>query len=332
MDLLQYLKELFNIEVNSFMMQQCLREEEYKLNKLKDLNIDRPTLKLKEIPNKPKEFYAKDKLGVLIYFFMFYTIPGSFISAVILGVITGSISVFSVTFIGLIIAIPILAIIGGLFNNRKSYEEKMKEYDSVITYNEKCKKDYEKCQGIYNKKLIYIDQQKNNCMKNMDTIRREITEITNTLNLLYDLDIIYSKYRNLKAISKFLEYVESGRCKTLSGVLGCYNLFEQEYRLDLMLDKFDQVLLKLDDIQKQNINLFTAINRINRNLSEIKQGYTEQYNILGNINEKIGAIEENSNATKCFSEITANNLTQIKNYAEYQDFATRQKRLEEGHY
>src|SRR5699024_2058435 len=47
----------------------------------------------------------------------------------------------------------------------------------------------------------------------------------NALQKYYDKGIIYSTYRNLSAVTAFIEYFESGRCDSFTGPYGAYNLY-----------------------------------------------------------------------------------------------------------
>ena len=46
---------------------------------------------------------------------------------------------------------------------------------------------------------------------------RSVEESQQLLDKLYELNVIFPKYRDLVAVSQMYEYVASGRCNTLSG-------------------------------------------------------------------------------------------------------------------
>lgn len=73
---------------------------------------------------------------------------------------------------------------------------------------------------------------------------------------LYALDIVYDKYRNLIAISSFYEYFASDRVSELTGAKGAYNLFEQEIRMDLVINKLDVIIEQLEDIKENQYALY----------------------------------------------------------------------------
>lgn len=92
-------------------------------------------------------------------------------------------------------------------------------------------------------------------MKREEWQLRNVT-IRNTeeaLNSLYCAGIIFPKYRNLIAISSIYEYFESGRCNTLTGHEGAYNIYENEIRLNRIIVQLDIVIDKLERNKKQPI-------------------------------------------------------------------------------
>ena len=50
-----------------------------------------------------------------------------------------------------------------------------------------------------------------------------------TRNDLYAYDVIFGKYRDVVALSSFYEYLMSGRCTSLVGATGAYNIYEDLY-------------------------------------------------------------------------------------------------------
>ena len=59
-------------------------------------------------------------------------------------------------------------------------------------------------------------------------LRSKVSQISNTLDSVYSLDIIHPKYRNMVAVIRILEYFDSGRCTALTGAYGAYNKYEDE--------------------------------------------------------------------------------------------------------
>ncbi len=64
------------------------------------------------------------------------------------------------------------------------------------------------------------------------------------LKKLYGNGTIYSKYRRLSPVSRFYEYIASGRCLGLEGPEGAYDLYEKERYMEMVLDVLDHETLK----------------------------------------------------------------------------------------
>ena len=62
------------------------------------------------------------------------------------------------------------------------------------------------------------------------------------LRELYSSDVIYSKYQTFAPVSKFYEYLSSGRCSQLEGYDGAYNLYEKELLAESIKDSLECIL------------------------------------------------------------------------------------------
>lgn len=59
------------------------------------------------------------------------------------------------------------------------------------------------------------------------------------LGELYSRDVIYSKYQTFAPVSRFYEYLSSGRCSRLEGYDGAYNLYEKELMAESIRDSLE---------------------------------------------------------------------------------------------
>lgn len=147
----------------------------------------------------------------------------------------------------------------------------------------------------YNQEVIAKNNKNyENRKSELSNIKREewhlrnisIKNTLNALNMLYSADIIFPKYRNLIAISSFYEYFESGRCNTLIGHEGAYNIYENEIRLNRIIVQLDIVIDKLEEIKNNQYMLYDAINQTNRTnkkiMSELKSIRNQNADILKN--------------------------------------------------
>lgn len=90
-----------------------------------------------------------------------------------------------------------------------------------------------------------------------------------TLKQIYDKNIIFPKYRNMVMACSLYEYVCTGRCDTLEGHEGAYNLLELEIRLDKIVTGLDRVIEILGRIQQSQYMVYSAIQDANRQSAKI---------------------------------------------------------------
>jgi len=90
--------------------------------------------------------------------------------------------------------------------------------------------------------------------------QEELKETEELLDRLYKLDFIHPKYHyNFIAIVSFLEYFDTGRCDSLQGYTGAYNIFETEVRQNVIISKLDDILESLEQIKQNQFALYCAI-------------------------------------------------------------------------
>ena len=113
--------------------------------------------------------------------------------------------------------------------------------------------------------------QKNLSIVNQDytILQNRYQETRSTLSKYYNLDIVYPKYRNLPAIAMFVQYLDSGRGSQLQGHDGCYNLYEDELRHNIIIAKLDEIITRLDDISASQYEISNAIRRSNQQIMRL---------------------------------------------------------------
>lgn len=104
----------------------------------------------------------------------------------------------------------------------------------------------------------------------------QLKQMEITLRFLYDKNIIHEKYRGLIPVSSFCDYFDTGRCDTLTGHEGAYNLYEAELRQDRIIDKLESIEGKLDEIKKNQYYLATSLERGFARLRESQAASTSQ--------------------------------------------------------
>lgn len=200
-----------------------------------------------------------------------------------------------IIFIVLSIVFLIVEFILNITIGKKRYSSRMKKYTK-----ESDRIDETNANQIvlYNEKKAIIDDRKSN-------VKKDLKDVEKTLSKYYDLDVIYPKYRNLVALTTFAEYLESGRCKSLYGYTGCYNVYEQELRQNTIIGKLDQVLIQLDQIKKVQFATYLAIQQSNAIQSAMLNTCNEMLDETRRENAMLDAQAQDNKIIKRNSEITS---------------------------
>ena len=170
------------------------------------------------------------------------------------------------------------------FDIKQKYDHAMERYNDEVTIRQRNK--------IHNEKTLPILQQV------FEKGKKKLNETENVLDQYYQLNIIYSKYRGLVPVSTIYEYLQSGRCSTLTGPHGAYNLYESECRSNLIIGKLDDILNRLDEMRSSQTALVQTIERCNETACSMCQ-----------------AMERVSNDTAAityYSKVTAQNTEYLR--------------------
>lgn len=124
-----------------------------------------------------------------------------------------------------------------------------------------------------------------------DLLDSEISTVEATLastykcrNELYSYNIIFDKYRNIVALSTFYEYLMAGRCETLEGANGAYNIYENESRLDTIVTKLEEISNKLDEIKENQYMIYNKLVSIESSLKSLNSSMKQAISSLESIN------------------------------------------------
>jgi hypothetical protein len=138
-------------------------------------------------------------------------------------------------------------------------------------------------------------------------------------NELYAYDIIFGKYRNVIALSSFYEYLTSGRCMSLEGADGAYNIYENEIRADRVIDRLDAVISSLETIKQNQYMMYQELQSINKSLhhlnrsmekaltsiQHIEANTTQMSGYLEHISQNSDVIAHNTAVTAYYSKVNA---------------------------
>ena len=207
--------------------------------------------------------------------------------------------------------------------NDENYNKKLQEYEKKnkekeILLNEK-KSQLENFNNSYfsriDEKLMVNEDYKiiKKAKYELEYIDSLIQKDIELENNLYSYGIIYGKYRNFVAITSFYDYLMSSRCSTLEGADGAYNLFEQETRSNLIVERLDKIITSLDEIKSMQYCIYNQMTNINKSLDLINDQLlvnnllqTVQISKLNDIIDNTQAIAYNTTVTAYYSKKIAN--------------------------
>lgn len=132
---------------------------------------------------------------------------------------------------------------------------------------------YETSKKIYEDRLAQTQSQLVTYDKvtNIETanLNGSLYKLEKSLKQLYDVNIIYPKYRNLIAIATIYEYFASGRCTELEGPNGAYNLYENELRANIIIGSLGQIISDLQQIKNGQFALYQELQNSNREITRL---------------------------------------------------------------
>lgn len=125
---------------------------------------------------------------------------------------------------------------------------------------------------------------------------------------MYMLNVVFSKYRNLVALTTFYEYLVAGRCSKLEGADGAYNLYESEIRMNMISSQLSEVIDRLEQIQQTQQMMYIELKGINSKLDSLNEK-------MNTAIASIQSIEYNSQEIVRTNEMIAYNTAVTAHYS-----------------
>lgn len=154
----------------------------------------------------------------------------------------------------------------------KRYKITNEQYNKQLTEYNKIKQNIEQ---EYIEKMADYNKELNHYNSTTEIQSNEHYELLAKLQIalekMYNLNIIYAKYRNIIAISTMYEYIDSGRCNSLEGSNGAYNMYEHELRQNIIIDSLNQILINIYQIKNNQFALFQQLQLANQTIVDIMQ-------------------------------------------------------------
>ncbi len=147
-----------------------------------------------------------------------------------------------------------------------------------------------------------------------DILDKEIAQTEDLLkktfkarNELYSYNVIFDKYRDVVALSSFYEYLMAGRCSSLEGADGAYNLYESEIRANNIIDKLDTVITSLEDIKQNQYMIYQEMQNIHKSLDNLSSTMDKALTTIGDIKTNTDSLNEHMEHIAKNSDVIAHN-------------------------
>lgn len=149
-----------------------------------------------------------------------------------------------------------------------------------------------KAEIALNDRLKWVEDNRKNCFADeRDQAKELLTKLTEAKVQLLNLEIVYKKYNTLAAYATFYDYFKSGRCTTLEGANGAYNLYETELRQDIIIDKLDTMISSLEEIKKNQFMLYTQMKESKKTLDDLNDSMNKVSQTLISTNKQLENVE-----------------------------------------
>ena len=145
-----------------------------------------------------------------------------------------------------------------------------------------------------------------------EKLSEPLAQTRQVLEKLYTSDVIFPKYKNMVAICTIYEYFAAGRCTTLVGADGAYNLYESELRQNLIIGKLDTIISQLEEIKQNQYILYTELKKTNSITSSIYRDIKNILNSVEQIGDTVQNIAHSSYITSYCAQVTAQNTEALK--------------------
>lgn len=216
--------------------------------------------------------------------------------------------------------VPVLFLISRISTDNSEFKNRQKNFNTtMLRYNQEME-SYK--QTIQQNK---IKSQRDKVDRETKTLflQSELSQVNTfleksqeRLHTVYNKNIIFPKYRNLVAVCSLYEYICAGRCSTLEGHEGAYNIYETEMRLDRIITQLDKVIANLGAIRENQFMLYSAIQDVNKQSMHILESAQEMAGQLQSINGQaanmagqIAELQKVSALTAYHAERTQKELT-----------------------
>ena len=105
-------------------------------------------------------------------------------------------------------------------------------------------------------------------LQDYNILKRQYQETLSVLEKYYNLGVIYKNYCSMVPVSMFVQYLESGRADKLEGHEGCYNLYENDLKFQIIVSELQSLR---SDLRHSMSVLYDSLDECNRNVSRLNE-------------------------------------------------------------
>ncbi len=326
-DLERYLKTAAELECTAYRLKKSIEVAEDELEPLYEKDstkgISEPRLikvKPPEPPAKPSDLWDETKAWKATAAYTWLIVRLLLWGA--LGVwLMASWRVFRLWLGMMILIVTFIRCVGAYGNSpsarrkeKEEYEKKLLQYEEALPRYEEEKAarqaEYEKELEEYNEKVreakeLHLEKIDAVYDSSISRMRKSLGEVEKTLRTLYRMDVVHPKYRDMVAMCSIYEYFETGRCTSLKGADGAYNLYEAELRQNLIISRLDRIINRLDEIKNNQYMLYCELKETNSILLSISSE-------VASIASATDSIARTSTITAVCAQATAKNTEALK--------------------
>lgn len=194
----------------------------------------------------------------------------------------------------------------------KVFEAETRKYEQDYqNYQRNQKENEEKV-----KQINQLSVQKSVAETSKQQIESALVSSKRNLEKMYSYNIVFPKYRNYVMVSSIYEYLCAGRCKTLEGHEGAYNILELEIRLDRIITQLDRVIEELEAIRANQYMLYSCLKESNRKMDMLLQEETRIADSMQNLgtqsyemNRRLGELQHSSELANYLAECNNRQLS-----------------------
>jgi len=202
-------------------------------------------------------------------------------------------------------------------NAVKNYEEQVSSYESkknllIREADREIEKYSAELKELQQSNSLNTDITNSSLIQRKQLIDKEITEAETLLksicecrSIIYNYDIVFIKYRDVVALSTFYEYLQAGRCTTLIGANGAYNLYEEQLRGEKIIGQLSQVISQLDEIKESQYMIYSELQKVNKNLDRLNSTMDKALIAVQNLEKDVAHISENTDVIAHNTAVTA---------------------------